>query len=599
MIAMRNAGRKLLYLIITCELICKGKTYQVKYHDCSNPKTIGRYDALEACNGEGKKESSEEKFIQFLAPLKVKDTEGVRCYVKASVLTYFCGAWSHLKVAAVPKISEPRAVTPSQCESMLHERVYRDPMSGQTHAVEMNKQNYFSIINHGMFTTESDNVRCNGVTFTYEQELFQDAIQIQIMQVELTSERYRILDNVIETTSDHLTLPCNPSSESCVTAMGTYIWTVPRTECPFQAIRTLPMKQILGTHLINEENQILVNQTSLVPTSCNGRIYGTNFKDLYLTIDKLDIPPIRSMDLNIETFELAKLSYLTYKIEERMIQQSNDFNTFICTQSAEQTNKLVRWENEKYLFRKADIIYHISCETKTSTIRELEYCTTNIPIEDRNGYVDPTNQAFVNHSSKTLCNSHYPLVIKSLNGWVKLDPNAIPVAAPANGHLRTMGDFQLDEVNSRGLYTATELENWNRLIAFPAYKQALLARFSVGNCVGSGLCAENHPQENLPRYDIENLVRSASSNLNLLTYINDFIVTNAAYISAAALVLISIKTLINLCIIMMTLYRAGPAAVIVILGRIFCSSTRHYNKMVHASRRKAYQEADVPLDPLT
>ena len=569
-----------LWLLVFKEI----PAYRIDHWDCSSPKYLHKYSARKACVPEEAPEVAKHKVISLLAHDPIDSATGLKCAVLESTFNFVCGVWGHLKVATVPIIQKPKLVTPSMCETYQDERVYVDPETGQSHPIELDRVNYFALNTRGQLTPSTADVSCTGEDYHSNGVLHKNNLQVKYLQVILETEKFKIKGDMVETESSHLTLPCRASSEKCTTSTGTYLWSMPKQTCNFKVIQTLLMDEIQTTHLLSDSLQILINRTGPISTNCDTQIYGTNLEDVYVAESHVDLPPIKAFTVDISANLLAKLSYFVYQTQKKLTRTNQDNNRQLCELTNGKSSTMTHLHGNFYSFRRGDIIYKVECEPKTSELAELDHCVQDIPIIGGN-YVDPVSRVTTNHSSKTPC-SMFSNIIETKNGiWVAINPQISVVKKPDHQSLLSSGITTIQDPHLQGLYTATELQAWHNMISFPKYQKALLTTFSVGNCVNEERCTENNPKEDLPVFSLENL-KTKISVLNPLDQLKKMIIEHAAYLSFAVLVICAAKFIITLSVCMMTLYSAGPAALCAMLARLCCGPTRHYRKVLHATRVK-------------
>ena len=168
--------------------------YLLDYIDCLEPQQVTRIDATSACAPVGLPERDEEQ-VTLVQRIEVRRAQGFRSTVKESRFRYFCGAFSHLKVAKIPEIQHDIPVSPAWCRLMSTQRTFTPPGTIKT--------------------------------FRTEAGIQDDLLVISEYQVLVETEDFSAMNELIESTTDHITLLCKTAEAGCKTGSGTYIWQPP------------------------------------------------------------------------------------------------------------------------------------------------------------------------------------------------------------------------------------------------------------------------------------------------------------------------------------------------------------------------------------
>ena len=93
--------------------------YNIKYFDCSKPSAIYKYETSHLCKESEAKEEP-KSHMSVLQRLKNKSLSGHSCQVVRSSWTYYCGAYSHSKIAEIPQIEVTEGLSPNTCNDMVN-----------------------------------------------------------------------------------------------------------------------------------------------------------------------------------------------------------------------------------------------------------------------------------------------------------------------------------------------------------------------------------------------------------------------------------------------------------------------------------------------
>lgn len=571
-------------------VVAKANAYTLSYWDCTHPTSIQEYDATGACTNDKPESDATPQQVYLLEKQSVLTVKGYKCAATVSTFTYFCGAWSHLKVAIPPEIQIPVQITPAQCQYMYHGHLTPESLFGIQRNIEINSENIFNFVSKGNMQTSSTNIACEGEDYRYNNKVLKDSLQIKQATITVEDEEYLVKGNTIESTSEHLTLSCNANSKECLTSQSTYIWNTEENNCNFALIQSLPMQLIQGTHYINHQHQILINTTGDVTTNCGLRIQSTNMNNIYTTLDPgaAYLTAVHPEEVDITANILAKVQYELHILHNRITESSKDQLSGICEQQL-QTPKMLHLKGNQFIHRQGDIIYLTNCQQKTGIIAEKTTCFEEIPLTNGQ-YINPITKLSQNVSTPTLCSSHHPMKIKTREGkFVSLEPHIRVQAIPPRYPLVNAENYQMEDLTESAIFTDTQLKSWESLQAFPNYKKATLNRIMIGLCLGSEQCS-SHNQATQTTYSLTNLENKIT--LNLWQEIQEMIKEYATYICLVALGV----NLVNLMIIMvnvcLALINSGPRGMLALTYKLCCNPSRQYSKI-----RKLTKARTRPAEP--
>lgn len=572
-------------------LVTKASAYTISYWDCHQPTNIQEYDATVACDNAKLQPDTAPQQVYLLEKQTVQRLKGYKCAASVSTFTYFCGAWSHLKVAIPPEIQIPVQITPAQCRYMYHGHQTPESLFGIKRQIDINTINFFNYVSKGNMKTSSSNIACEGEDYRYEGRILKDSLQIQQVTITVEDEEYLVKGNKIESTSEHITLSCDAPSRECFTTQGTYIWTIEENHCEFEIIQSLPMNSILGTHYINHQHQLLINASEDITTSCGLRIQSTNMNNIFLTLDPgaAYLNAVHAADVDITANILAKVQYELHMLHNRITESNKNQLREICDQQL-QTPKMIHLKDNQFIHRHGDIIYLTKCQLKNGVIAEETTCFEEIPLTNGQ-FVNPITKLSQNVSTPTLCSSHHPMKIKTREGkFVSLEPHIRPAPIPPTYHLVNEDNYQMEDLTESAIFTTTQLQSWESLQSFPNYKKSTLNRIMIGLCLGSEQCS-SHNQPTRTTYSLTNLENRIK--LNLWQEIQEIIKEYATYICLLALAINLTNLVVTVLSVCLTLVNAGPRAMLALAYKLCCNSSRQYSKirkLTKARMKPAEQE---------
>ena len=123
-------------------------------------------------------------------------------------------------------------------------------------------------------------------------------------------------------------------------------------------------------------------------------------------------------------------------------------------------------------------------QKKTATIVKVKECFENsVAIKQPNGqigYVDVTKCVLQEHKIEAPCNSHFPLVVKCLEGWIAVDPELKKINSPDKMELNEHNDDEPELLDEGGIYTKDEFNAWMKLIKQRNYNQEMTRKINIG-----------------------------------------------------------------------------------------------------------------------
>ena len=570
--------------------------YLLDYVDCLEPQQVTRIDATSACAPVGLPEGDEER-VTLVQRIEVRRTQGFRCTVKESRFRYFCGAFSHLKVAKIPEISHDIPVSPTWCRLMSTQRTFTPPGTTQTFPIKIDQNTYIAVALAGEITAMSDKIACKGQPFRTEAGIQDDLLVVSEYQVLVETEDFSTMNELIESTTDHITLPCKTAEAGCETGSGTYVWQPP-TGCTMERIQEFRAKRTMGSYLVDDDKNILVNVTgiTIAPAECgNVRLRSTAYRELYIADgqDAANWPTLSPGDFKIDIAERVREDYLVYHLERRMQSLQTQLQNSVCRQSTmTQDGEPQLLPNGKHALRRGDLIYVMDCSKKRGAILELPSCYEQIPLAE-SIWVNPVTRLRTSHSTQVPCQSKFPITIRvDTNTWVSITPALIPVPAPMKVHVDEVPPSTHKDMAKGGAYTRAEAEAWSLLLEFPKFHSALLKGVSIGSCVSSGICPAGNTEQGLTRYSLDSLTTPLET-WNIWTRIDNAIRQYGDYAAALVLLIVVVKTIVNLTVLLAAWLKEGPAAVLAILLTVCCGTHQNLEKIRKRKQRRNRETVEL------
>ena len=566
---------------------------QISAWDCLNPVGMEKIKRETFCEAEDK----EHDRTSYLVAQKAlaQEVKGYSCSVQYSEFRFRCGTWSHLKMGAVPKIQLDVETSINWCQTLVQRRKFRTEESSQSFPIQLNRKNIFSVVTTGALIDQGDHIVCKGESRHENNQLLTNLVILKQFTVIVQEEKLKMDSKTVESLNQHEILPCGPRDHGCVTGSRTYIYDVPKSDCDLQYVRTI--KTIpYGNYVVDEEQGLILNRTA--PTSlpgCRFEITATQFQDIYLVSpshrDKMESLSAANVELDLDYHMLA--DYNQYK-REKLVQQVKHNNHLWNCQALRDSkpNIPIRIKGDLHILVAGDIIYRFRCPKIKVEIRDSDVCYEDVPIQSEEElFVDLQTKIIKKHSGRTLCSRHFPTVVQTETSWLELphlkkikEPKTIPHPDVAVHH---------EDRSQAGLYTQRELLSWKESIALPQFKSALLTELTQGVCAVSGCTFTG----NSPSYDLTNLIPKLEEELNLWKKIKSWIREYGDLMALFVIMYVVVKMLINTTLILFTLMKEGPGAMIALVVTLFISNQREYRRIRRKNQRLNKKSKKIPEAP--
>ena len=582
------------FVVILGLVVPACKSFMLDYTDCVNPSKIRRVD-VNVCNPATERSSSSKK-MYLVQPRTVTRLKGFRCRIKESRFRYYCGSFSHLKVAKVPTIQHDVLVSPDWCRLLSTQRHFQPPGSNQLFNVVIDQTTFVQIAAAGELKVGDDRVGCKGETMRTANGLVDDLMELVEYSVLVESEDFVAQGQMVESKSDHLELPCKLNSGGCETGDGTYIFDYVPT-CTLEKIQVFTGTRTMGTYLVDEKKAILLNITgvTIAPQECGSvKLLSTNYPELFAVelADAANWPSLHPADLHLSVQERVREDYLAYRLERRMQSVQDMLKYSICQKtvsSSEDTPQVL--PNGQYAYRRGDVLFVLSCVQKRGVIAELTTCHDKIPM-DTNGevWVDPITRMRTQHATQLPCSKKFPITLRVANNtWVAITPTLVPVAAPEQVSLEQDNDINHIDMAVSGPYTEAEQREWEQILEYPAYHQALLKSVTIGSCLETDSCTAG-VSDSITRYDLTGLAKIYEET-NILSRIDATIREYGDYMAALVLVIMAVRMMVHLSVMVMAYLQGGPAMALAIILTTCCGASKTLQKM----KRRKQRTEELPL----
>ena len=593
--SQRSSGRMksltpILFTLMSCLTTTTSK-YRLMAYNCLEPREINKYKRRSMCDV--KQEETAERTFIVAQQTRIAEFSGYSCELKYSEWDFRCGAWSHLKLGSVPKVLHTEEVSLEWCRTMVTKKKFKLNQQSESFSIQMNRVNIFPIVVIGSLKEESDSIVCTGENMHYKNALHTNLVILKEFHLTIRPEKFKTDFHTLESTSQHEQLPCSVRAGGCQTGRKTYIYQPPQENCRLQKIRTIKAKKTMNSYWVDAAKGIILNNTGVTRLpGCNFEIRKTQMDDLFLVNpeDAAKMIPLKSDEVEIDLETRMRNEINQYQREVMQKANQRNIGKITCDQTRQETTqKLSFLGGENYIMTAGDIIYHLKCPKVEVELREAEVCYQDIPVKgERMKFMDKDNRVLKLHSPIKPCSTHFPVTIETQSGWVEVNPHIRSTKEPMDYSTETSQPSNHQDVSKMGLYTQTEMRAWEEIISFPTYQAALLTELSWGNCIHQKDC---EPNEAVQQFDVSRLYPEAVE-MNIWQMMKKKIREYGDTMALLVLVFISLKILVDVLLILMTLYQEGPSAVVALAVSMWMSNQQKYqkirrrNRRMHQSRRK-------------
>lgn len=573
---------KVLVLLVIFEIIGRVNSFQIRYKDCSSPKNIKRYqyNECENFNQENAKENQTQRYA-ILQKIRDKKLTGFKCRVVYSRFTLMCGVWSHERLISIPEIEIKMDVTEEQCKNMVKTSSFQSKYDN--HGVAIGEETVFAVNELGMTHTEnSGKVWCQGQKLKIGDQIIDDALVMTQYKVSIQREKFLTASSLkrrklkqIEALNDHVILPCDANQGSCKQDGWTYIWDTTPIECPLMMVQIGNFRKE-GDYLVDHELKLLFKptsetQTDGIPGCPTGKVLYTDQKNIVLS-ETMDGFPWIDHQIDLLLYSNQKDDYLMYTLEKQTSGIEAGLSTKLCSNENAIQGHPVHLGENKFGKRRGDILYTYECPVKTANIKGMgKTCVDKIPT-DEGVFIDPITKIGSKHAAEVDCNEHFPLTIKTAEGWLSVSAEVRLITDPQILQ-RTETIHSHESMKNAGIYRQDAIDQFENILEYGEFHESLIQTIGYGLCRGSnGPCLESGHIDNTykPTYDIKRLERLVTEKLSLKQKFDNWLKTFGTYIS----VMVIIGWLIQLGIIgtitVITILKEGISKGIFMCLKVIC-----------------------------
>ena len=591
--------RALLRAAFICSVVFS--TYEVNYFDCSHPTKIRAYSLHTACKAMEPAKVASQRYALLQRTFKAV-YKGFTCRVTRSTLWLSCRVWSHESFLKPPDYGMPVPLSVQQCEQIRDTNYYSTP-DGVKHVVAFNSINVYESIDAGELTLDSGSTYCRGIDKKVGNLIQNSVLELSQYKVEIHESTFEVSGNQVDVPSDHITLTCQANEGACVTAFATYVWAMPQRPCDLEKIREVDMIPAGQTHLVDLSSHIYLEQlgvTASWPQCPRASLIATNYLHLYLSKRLVGWAPLSPGNLEIEIELESALDFENYRIEKLLHEKTDKLSFTVCqNRHTLHSTKITLYSNDTFAKSKGEILYLFKCTAKKGLVKNSKICYEDVPLED-GGFMDLETRVYTKYSSETLCTRNFPSIIQTNKGWISLTGEINPVSKPADLEQISASSFDTSTDHLSGVYTKSEVADWNRWLEHHTYSRALLNNLAMSQCVVDD-CSPGTVQSVTPLYDMSLLRHQLEMKLNQLDPSKAFWEWIGRYGGVCSLIVLLLELCRVFSYIILFCYtgiREGPRGAISCVLLLCLPGTEAVAKV--RDRGKAYKrETDRSLPLLT
>ena len=567
--------------------------YNIRYYDCTKPSAIYKYQTSHLCKENEAKEEP-KSHMSVLQRIKNKSLSGHSCQIIRSAWTYYCGVYSHSKIAEIPQIEVTEGLSPNACNDMVNSLKLR--RHGQSYKLSMNGETVIRSVEAGMIKDEDNSVSCKGITQKINDKVIDNILIISQTKVILKEESLTISGSEVEVLGDHLTLPCKPADGGCRTMEKTFVWSQQMTECPLRKVRDLQVKEE-GDYWVDESANVVLKRMSQVaaPAGCPTVIlYTTEYEDVFVTSSEDDTFEPLGENMLLPIWVACRDDFIVFEMERKLKKLRRKFSQLVCDYSHRGSRiegDIVKLDDaNSFGLQSGETTYIFACEQKQDKIREETHCFQDIPIgEDPTMFVTPNERVMTRNSKRIPCNTHFPITVRSEQCWLELRPQPTPISDPDRMPIEDHLEGKHLDMSAGGLYTQSEITSWEHHIEFGQYHKSILHQISNG--VWNGASSSE------PGYSLSNLLMPGP--LTWFETMKKQLEEHTAVLCAIVLLIEACKFLTTIAMLGMALIREGISGLLAVLALLLCPAQQTLAKIRRRAKRNRAEKEPLNGDDET
>ena len=502
-------------------------------YDCENTTRTLDIEIAGSCTLQEMYQPNTEQRLILIQNNPVLKRDGYSCEKIISTFDVFCGAFSHQKMAEIPKIEVREKVSIAECKNWIGRRKVVSTQ-GVTTVLEMDTENIIYSTPIGEFGTSNHNIQCEGQSVKIRGKVVDNLVELQQVKIILKTEKFRWKGYVGESQTEHIRFPpsCHIGADGCATSGRTYVWETPKETCTLEKVRDVSGK-MQGNIFLDEKALIRLEVGQPFTSNILGcpelELYKTQYPNLFaIRADDLmtELPTVSETGIDIEEYINARDDYLAAELENRILETHKMQATGSCERMIQHhatQDQLIPIEGQEGVFgrMRGEVLSLVHCYKRTVQPNEMgTKCYVELPVTyNRKVYfLEASSRRMKRYGTEQPCDPIAASQFKTNeNLWITLTPKLHVVTPPQVTKLAELNITKHIDMSKGGIFTHQQLQQWELSASFPDYHQALSRRLSSQACMEEG-CIRKH-------VDMSGEVRGIMKDMMMDWHIGDRILT--------------------------------------------------------------------------
>lgn len=484
-----------------------GSGHTLDGYDCENMTQTLDIEIAGSCTPRFANQPNMEQRLILIQNNPVMKREGYSCEKIISTFDVFCGAFSHQKMAEIPKIEIREKVSIAECTNWIERRKIVSAQ-GVITMLEMNTENIIYSTPIGEFGTSNHNIQCEGQSIKIRGKVVDSVVELQQVKIILKTEKFRWKGSVGESQTEHIRFPpsCHIGADGCETSRRTYVWETPKETCTLEKVRDVS-GQMKGNIFVDEKAIIRLEVGQPFTSNILGcpelELYKTQYPNLFIIrADDLmeELPTLSETGIDLEEYINARDDYLAAELEDKIRKTYEMQTTGNCERMIQHhvtRDQLIPIDGQEGVFgrMRGEVLSLVHCNKRIVRPKETgDKCYVELPVtfNEKVYFLEASSRRMKRYGTEQPCNPILASQFKTReNLWITLTPKLHVVPAPQSTKLAELNITKHLDMSRGGIFTHQQLQQWELSSSFPDYHQALSRKLSARACIEEG-CIHGH-----------------------------------------------------------------------------------------------------------
>ena len=313
----------------------------------------------------------------------------------------------------------------------------------------------------------------------------------------------------------------NPKKAGCAGVGQTFVWDrADSSYCPLHFVQRI--KGFLsGQTFVSPQHMVAftVTQRRADAVTCPGLWQATDTKNIYVSADSgasRRLPRVAGAELDPFLALLMTKKYLA-ATQVHLPDPARTDDKIKCLErlTAKGDQEPFQVGHDHFAVISGDIVQVFQCRRLKVTLRSTQNCYQDIPVNHpRWQFLNLRNRVAKEISPEVPCRDHFPIRVQGLYHWWALNGGVTRAETPARWTGTPSSRSSSTIVG--GLYTQSELDEWEAVQAMPVYFSQLEGSIRLKSCTSSMGCPQPTQAGNYDwsKLEAELPVTSFMANLN-------------------------------------------------------------------------------------